>query len=228
MKKINMDPKEKWNELYNKEGYRYGTEPIHLLKHQWQRLRKGHVLDLAMGEGRNAVFLAEKGFQVTGFDFSTVAVEKAKKLAYEKEVKIEVKSVDLDLYVFKLFSFDSILLSYFKPIPRYYDEVHRALVQGGVVVFESFTTEQLLTDPIQGFENQDYYHPNELLKNLSKFQILFYNEDRIDEKYIVQCIAKKASDRDAVKYGFSKPEEGKNEQDARFKVAEDLFKKKHR
>ncbi len=219
-----MSKKEKWNKLYEGSGYLYGSEPLPCLKEQWTRLRKGKVLDLAMGEGRNAVFLAQQGFQVIGFDVSDVAIEKAKKLAYDKNVSIETKVADLDLYLFPVLGFDSIILSYFKPPSRYYNEVVRALAQGGTVFIESYTTDQLTREPVVGFENQDYFYPNEVLKNFKDLQILFYNEGEVNGKWVVQCIAKKPTDKDAIKYGFAKGD--LNENKGRFKSAEDLFKKK--
>ncbi len=218
-----MTKKEKWNKIYHCPGYFYGAEPIHLLKEKWKRLRFGKVLDLAMGEGRNAVFLASLGFEVSGFDISDVAVDKAKKLAYEKGVTIETKVTDLDLYLFPMFGFDTIILSYFKPLTRYYSEIYRALVQGGTVLIEGYTADQLMNAPLAEYDNHDYFYPNELLKQLQGFQILFYNEETLDNRSIVQCIAKKPSDRDAIKYGFAKDEGGGT---AKFKSAEDLFKKK--
>ena len=219
-----MSKKEKWNKLYDGSGFLYGPEPLAFLKEQWGRLRKGKALDLAMGEGRNAVFLAQQGFKVLGFDVSDVAIEKAKKLAYDRGVQIETKVADVDLYLFPLLGFDSIILSYFKPPPRYYNEIVRALAQGGTVLIESYTTDQLTREPVGGFENQDYFYPNEVLKNFKDLQILFYNEGEIGGKWIVQCIAKKPTDKDAVKYGFAKGDMDENK--GRFKSAEDLFKKK--
>ncbi len=219
-----MSKKEKWNKIYDCPGLFYGKDPISLVKTHWNRLRKGKALDLAMGEGQNAVFLAKHGFEVVGMDISDVAVEKAKKLAYDEGVKLEAKAADVDMYVFPIMGFDTILVSYFKPLSRYYNEILRALAQGGTVLFENYTTDQLLRTPIKEFENSDYYYPNELIKNLKDYQILYYNEGVENEKFIVQCIAKKPLDRDAVKYGFVKGDE--SETKGRFKAAEDLFKKK--
>jgi len=98
------------------------------------------------------------------------------------------------------------------------------LAQGGTVLIESYTTDQLTREPVGGFENQDYFYPNEVLKNFKDLQILFYNEGEIGGKWIVQCIAKKPTDKDAVKYGFAKGDMDENK--GRFKSAEDLFKKK--
>ena len=71
------------------------------------------------------------------------------------------------------------------------------------MLIESYTTDQLTREPVGGFENQDYFYPNEVLKNFKDLQILFYNEGEIGGKWIVQCIAKKPTDKDAVKYGFN-------------------------
>ncbi|HAA59231.1 MAG TPA: SAM-dependent methyltransferase, partial [Myxococcales bacterium] len=54
-----------WDEKYNDEEYVYGTEPNDFLKEHVEQLPKGRVLCLADGEGRNSVFLAEQGFDVT-------------------------------------------------------------------------------------------------------------------------------------------------------------------
>lgn len=219
-----MSKKEKWNKLYDCPGFFYGKDPISLIQSHFRRLRKGKVLDLAMGEGRNSVFLAKHGFDVLGIDLSDVAVEKAKKLAYDENTKLETKAADVDMFVFPILGFDTILVSYFKPLSRFYNEILRSLAQGGTVLFENYTTDQLMRSPIKELENGDYYPPNELLKNLKDFQILYYNEGEENGKFIVQCIAKKPLDRDAVKYGFAKGDE--SETTGRFKAAEDLFKKK--
>ena len=220
-----MGNREKWDKVFSQSGFYYGEEPISLLREKWERLRKGNVLDLAMGEGRNAVFLAEHGFGVTGFDISPVAIEKTKKLAYDRGVSIEAHVADLDLYVFKIHSFDTIILSYFKPISRYWNEIRRALMQGGTLLVEGYLTDQLMSSPLKELENKDYFFPNELLKNLADFHILFYNEDEVDGKSVVQCLAQKPTDRDAVKYGFVKSD-ATDKQAGKFKAAEDLFKKK--
>ncbi|OGQ18301.1 MAG: hypothetical protein A3B70_06025 [Deltaproteobacteria bacterium RIFCSPHIGHO2_02_FULL_40_11] len=219
-----MSKKVHWNKLYEREGYRFGKEPLPLLKSQMHRFRKGKALELAMGEGRNAVYLAKEGFQVQGFDVSDIAIEKAKKLAYDNDVSIDAKVADLDLYIFPLMAFDVIVMSYFKPVPRYYNEIFRALAQGGCVVIENYTTDQLHQKPIEGLQNEDYFYPNEILKNLKDLQILFYNEDEMNGKYVVQCVAKKPTDKDAVKYGFAK--EDIHPTQSKYKAAEDLFKKK--
>ena len=96
-----VDPNKKsanevWESRYAVPGYLFGKEPILTLKSFVQNLKTGKVLDVAMGEGRNAVFLASNGFQVEGIDCSGKGVAKAKALADEKKVSIEAKTQNLD------------------------------------------------------------------------------------------------------------------------------------
>src|SRR5690606_6728780 len=67
----------KWDRLYRRKGYVFGKDPAPSLLEHYTRLPVGRVLDIAMGEGRNAVFLAKKGFDVVGVDISPEAVRKA-------------------------------------------------------------------------------------------------------------------------------------------------------
>ena len=82
----------RWNEKYATEKYLFGQKSIPFLQDHVDLLPKGHVLDLAMGEGRNGVFLATKGFQVTGVDISAEGLKKAETLAAELGVTAIVMS----------------------------------------------------------------------------------------------------------------------------------------
>ena len=219
--------KEQWNKKLNTPNYVYGKEPILFLKENIQRLRKGKALDVAMGEGRNAVFLAAHEFQVSGFDTSQTAVEKALKLAQEKGVKLETKATDLDFYLFGIMKWDTIILSYFKPVPRYFFEIKRSLVQGGTLLLENYTTDLFHVEKEPEVDPEDCFKPNEVLKQLEGLRVLFYQETSIHNKPIVQCLAKKPYEKDAVKYGFATVDEKKEPgASAQTKRAEDLFKKK--
>ncbi|HLD74681.1 MAG TPA: class I SAM-dependent methyltransferase [Bdellovibrionota bacterium] len=219
--------KEQWNKKLNTPNYVYGKEPILFLKENIQRLRKGKALDVAMGEGRNAVFLAAHEFQVSGFDTSQTAVEKALKLAQEKGVKLETKATDLDFYLFGIMKWDTIILSYFKPVPRYFFEIKRSLVQGGTLLLENYTTDLFHVEKEPEVDPEDCFKPNEVLKHVEGLRVLFYQETSINNKPIVQCLAKKPYEKDAVKYGFATVDEKKEpSHSAQTKRAEDLFKKK--
>ena len=84
-----------WDQRYSNETYAYGTEPNDFLLAMYNKLPTGKVLCLAEGEGRNAVWLAEQGLEVTAVDSSEVGLQKAKKLAKTRGVKINTVHADL-------------------------------------------------------------------------------------------------------------------------------------
>ncbi|MBI2608208.1 MAG: class I SAM-dependent methyltransferase [Deltaproteobacteria bacterium] len=219
--------KQEWNQKFETDSYIYGKEPLAFIKENLKRLRQGKTLDIAMGEGRNSVYLASQGFEVSGFDFSEKAVQKAQKLAEEKKVTLETKVCDLDFYIFPIMKLDTIIMTYFKPVPRYFFEIKRGLCQGGTILIENYTTDLFHIEKDPDVSPDDCFKPNEVLKYLEGLRVLFYQETTINNKALVQCIAKKPFDKDALKYGFATHDKGtKQEGSAQLKKAEDLFKKK--
>ena len=87
-----------WNQRYDTDAYVYGTEPNEFLKQQVDKLPQGKILCLADGEGRNSVYLATLGYDVTAVDSSDVGLAKAQKLAAEKGVTITTQVADLADY----------------------------------------------------------------------------------------------------------------------------------
>lgn len=73
-----------WDERYRTSELIWKAGPNQWVRHYTQDLPPGTALDLASGEGRNAIWLADRGWQVTAVDFSAVAIEKAKKLASQQ------------------------------------------------------------------------------------------------------------------------------------------------
>lgn len=84
-----------WDERYSEPGFAYGTAPNDFLVSVADRIPQGKILSLAEGEGRNAVYLALRGFQVTGVDGSEVGLRKARALATERGVRINTIHADL-------------------------------------------------------------------------------------------------------------------------------------
>ena len=220
---------EYWDKFYT-ENDLVKRDPTPFLQKMIRRLQKGKVLDVAMGEGRNAVFLAKNGFaEVKGFDISSVAIEHARALAEENGVKIEANRTNLDLFIMGIMEYDSIVMTNFRPsTPRYYSEMIRALKQGGTVLIESFTTEELREAIPEQESYRDYFfQSNEILQHLKGLRILSYNEDIVNGRHVVQCLAQKPYDKDAVKYnlfGMSTKDADKGPSKHK-QLAEALFKK---
>jgi len=136
-----------WDEKYSAEDYIYGKEPNRFLEEHAAELPPGHVLSLAEGEGRNAVYLASLGFQVTAVDHSQVGLDKAQHLAAEKSVEIETICADLADYELGEAQWDAIV-SIFGHLPpdvrrRVYPKLPNALKPGGILLLEAYTPEQM-------------------------------------------------------------------------------------
>jgi SAM-dependent methyltransferase len=87
--------REDWNRKHGEAGPLFGVEPNRFLVAEVSDLSPGRALDVACGAGRNAVWLAERGWTVTGVDFSDVALANARRLAGERGVDVEWVDGDL-------------------------------------------------------------------------------------------------------------------------------------
>jgi SAM-dependent methyltransferase len=86
---------EHWDAKYAGSDFLWSAEPNRFLIAETESLAPGRALDLACGEGRHAVWLAQRGWQVTAVDFSTVALDKAERLAQSRNVDVEWIAADL-------------------------------------------------------------------------------------------------------------------------------------
>ena len=165
-------------------------KPSEFLVENVDLLPQGKVLDVAMGEGRNAIYLAERGYQVEGVDISKEAIEKCLGVAQERGLKIkdEVANLERD-YRIKSNEYDLIIC--FNYLQRnLIPQIKSALKVGGIVVYETFTIDQ------PGFgkpKNKDFLlKHNELLELFRDLRILRYREGIIDnKKAIASLIAQK-------------------------------------
>ncbi len=137
-----------WDQQFSGDAYKYGTKPNTFLVEQAIRLKAGgRVLLPGDGEGRNSVWLAEKGFEVTAMDNSQVGLEKALKLAKEHKVTIQTVHADLHDWQPEPESMDAVALIYVHLPPELRMMViHRmlgALKRGGLLLLEAFHPRQL-------------------------------------------------------------------------------------
>lgn len=136
-----------WNERYKTIDYAYGIEPNSFLKNQLMNMIPGKILFPAEGEGRNAVYAATKGWQVTAFDQSIEGKRKADLLALQKGVKIDYKIDNFEFVEFPLESFDCVALvfAHINPVKR--EEYHKKLISflkpGGKLILEGFSKNQI-------------------------------------------------------------------------------------
>lgn len=136
-----------WERRYLGDGYRYGTEPNDFLRESTPLLPNGAALCLAEGEGRNAVYLALQGYEVSSVDLSPAAVRKTLRLAEENGVTVSAVAADLSDYDIGVESFD-VIVSIFAHMPAAVrSDLHRrvihALRPGGMFLLEAYTPAQI-------------------------------------------------------------------------------------
>jgi SAM-dependent methyltransferase len=184
----------RWDKRFKGKAFALGKEANFFLRRHLRFLPGGRALDLATGEGRNAIFLAQHGFEVDAVDLSEIGLRKARRLAREKGVTIHTILTDLDTYPIVKEGYDLIANFYFlnrRLIPK----MKRGVRKGGRVVFETYLLEHRDLH-VGGPTNLKYFlKPNELLTLFRGFRILFYREGIFREggrkKAIASLIAQK-------------------------------------
>lgn len=145
------DAAEMWNRRYDGDDFLFGTAP-----NAWLRTHAGvwspgaHVLCVADGEGRNGVWLAQRGLLVTAFDIADKAVAKSRALADRLEVvdRIQTQIADVDGYDWPVDALDGVAAIFvqFADPPlreRMFARIAAALRPGGAMVLQGYTPEQV-------------------------------------------------------------------------------------
>lgn len=136
-----------WNDKFSINEYFYGKEPNEFIKSCKENFdRNKDVLCLGEGEGRNAVFLAKKGFKVTALDASNIGLAKLQQFAEEHDVDILTKCIDLNHWEVNK-KYGSIVSSYLhmhkNDRKRLFENIENALETNGYFIGEFFSTSQL-------------------------------------------------------------------------------------
>ena len=184
----------RWDKRFGTKEFALGREPNPFLKRYIHFLPKGKALDMATGEGRNAVFLAQHGFEVDAVDISEKGLKKTRKLAREIGVKVNALLVDLVNYQIEKGRYDLIANFYFLN-RRLIPEIRKGLKKGGKVIFETYLLEHRTLAAGGPRQAKYFLKPNELLRLFKNFRILFYREGVFREggrrKAVASLIAEK-------------------------------------
>ena len=138
---------EMWDQRFDSPEYLYGTEPNVFLKCNYKLIPTGKVLYIGEGEGRNSVFLAKQGYQVTALDYSSSGLKKTEKLAKENQVEVELIHADITEYKLKQNTWQGIVSIYCHIDKVNREKVHKncvnALAENGVFLLEGYSHNQL-------------------------------------------------------------------------------------
>ncbi|MDO6443056.1 cyclopropane-fatty-acyl-phospholipid synthase family protein [Marinobacter sp. 2_MG-2023] len=198
-----------WDERFNTEHYVYGEEPNSFLVEQWNKYEldenKGKVLCLAEGEGRNAVYLAERGHTVTTVDLSEVGLQKSARLAESRGVALETVQADLATYTPESNVYSAVVMI-FAHTPtdirkRSLQIAKDALRTGGYLILEGYTEYQIGRgtggpgDKTMMFSKQELeqiFAPGEILLSRELVRDIHEGPLHNGEGAVVQFVAKKA------------------------------------
>lgn len=161
---------DRWNERYSNEAYAYGLEPNDFLKQELEKISPAKILFPAEGEGRNALFAASLGWEVSAFDIAQEGKNKAMKLSQERGLSIDYQVGNLTELNYTPAQFDAIALVYAHFPAAIKSELHKALSNllkpGGIIIFEAFSKSHL-----------DYIAKNEKVGGPKELDMLFSIEE---------------------------------------------------
>jgi len=168
-----------WNERFDKKEFIFGKEPNEYLVDQASQYLKpkSSVLCIADGEGRNGVWLAKQGMQVTGFDVSDIALAKANQFAADNNVNIQYSLCDTDSFDWQVNAYDAVVgifIQFADPEmrSRIFRQVHQTLKPGGLFILQGYTPKQL-EYKTGGPSLIEHLYTEELIRELSQgFEVL--------------------------------------------------------
>ena len=167
-------------------------KPSSLLVEYLPLLPSGKALDIAMGKGRNALYLAERGFDVEGVDIDEAAVGLCRENAEQKGLKMQVLATDLTTYNIIEENYNVILCFHYLQrdlIPM----MKAGLKKGGIILYETFLIDQHLRWGTPRHKEYCFLR-NELLDFFKDFRVMYYKEGFVTkEKALASLVAQKKS-----------------------------------
>ncbi len=175
---MSKDERNKWEARYSHDEQEF-RQPSPLLVKWIGEAPPGKALDLAAGMGRNAFFLAERGYEVTAVDLSPTAIRRARKQARKKSLPIEWIEADLDSYTLPG-RYDLIVISFFYINKKLAPAIMEALNAGGVLIYENHMLPP--QHPEEAAEHSFHFQPGELRALFPGLKLLHYEERQAGEK----------------------------------------------
>jgi len=182
-----------FNNIYKTTKPGFATQPNALLVSTVEDRKPGRALDVGIGQGRNSVFLALKGWDVTGFDMSDEGVATARKNAEQAGVNLNAIRGTENAFDYGSNQWDLIVFMY-EPFPvtsaAYVDRLRQSMRPGGIIVIESFgEEEEVKSRPSTAID------PGRLLTAFKDFRLLHYQDVvakadwGLDERRLVRMVA---------------------------------------
>jgi len=163
---------EMWNRVLTAPKPFFNTKPNAFLTEMIRGVKPGTALDVGMGQGRNALFLAQQGWTVTGFDPADKAVAAAQEEAKRLGVNVTTLVARDDQFDFGTERWDLVVLSYVT-LRHLIPQIRQSLKPGGLAVVEAFHRDATKN---QSIGSGVVYDTNELLKLFDRFRVIRYDD----------------------------------------------------
>ena len=198
-----MSQQEFWNSKFSREGFLYGLKPNSFIASKVKSFPKNaKVLCLGEGEGRNAIFLAKRGFEVSAIDASDIGLKKLEQRAFEE--KLNIKTICMDLNEWEAQEkYDVILASYLHMYKderaKLFENIDDSLSIDGIFLGEFFSVKQLAyksggpKDEDLLYERDDFNRHFSLYENEIKEQVTILDEGKghQGEACVIRVLVKK-------------------------------------
>jgi tellurite methyltransferase len=178
-----------WDSFYKNKNFVFGKDAVSFLKDNIHLIPKGKAFVPAMGEGRNAIYLAKKGFTVDGNDLSEVAIDKALNEARAQKVAIKATIADLTTLQFQPNFYDFVLVSLFYKRDLA-DQFKKTVKKGGYIML--YLRLEAANQHLKNITPDDFaVKPNELKQEFKDFDIKIYKEYTDHGIRVVGLLARK-------------------------------------
>ncbi len=172
-----------WDDRYGTPDLVWTEEPNQILVREVSALSPGRAVDLACGEGRNAIWLAERGWETTGVDFSHVGLEKARQFAERRGVTVRWVEEDLADWEPEHAAYDLVLLAYVQLPASLRSQIHRkafaAVAPGGRLLVIAHDTTNL-REGVGGPQSAEVlFSPEDVLTDIAGGDFTIEHSDRV-------------------------------------------------
>ena len=184
-----MGNKEYWDEKFANRGDNL-LSPEKAVVENIEYFKKGSVLDVACGDGRNAMFLMENHFNVTGIDFSSKALARLQIFAEKNNYFVDTQQIDLNILNSLKFIgiFDNILINHYRLDKEQLADIESHITDGGVLFICGLSNKHKVDSKIR---KEDLIQPNDF-KDINKlFNLINYIENEDDRGSFVTYIFRK-------------------------------------
>lgn len=184
------DSKSKWNQKYEDRLVDLRELPVNnRLMNVTSSLSGGKALDLACGLGGNSLYLAKKGFQLTAYDISDVAIQHLNKFAKKLQLPIEANISDLTNWNeldFVNQKFELVVMTYYLD-RSLYPIVKSVVKEDGYFFMETYFSFSSLKRRERDISERFKLRPQELLNEFSDWHILYYEENEEEGRQTIFC-----------------------------------------